>query len=74
LQVQDEGKTNGHASPEPFRPGVGITGMRERVKDLGGVLEIASGQMGSRVKAIIPLASQSQEAAPDPNVSVGRHS
>jgi PAS domain S-box-containing protein len=74
LQVQDEGKTNGHASPEPFRPGVGITGMRERVKDLGGVLEIVSGQMGSHVKAIIPLASRSQKAAPDRNVSVGSHS
>jgi PAS domain S-box-containing protein len=74
LQVQDEGKANGHGSREPFRPGVGITGMRERVKDLGGVLEIASGQMGSRVKAIIPLVSRSQNAAPDRNVSVGPHS
>jgi hypothetical protein len=36
--------------------------MRERVKDLGGALEIASGQMGSRFKATIPLASGSQKA------------
>jgi len=73
LEVQDEGKSNGHAPLDPFRPGVGITGMRERVKDLGGLLEITSGQTGSRVKAIIPLASEPKKTALDLNVSIGRH-
>ena len=72
--VLEFGATGDWSQAEPFRPGVGITGMRERVKDLGGVLEIVSGQMGSHVKAIIPLASRSQKAAPDRNVSVGSHS
>jgi PAS domain S-box-containing protein len=73
LEVQDEGKSNGQAPLDPFRPGVGITGMRERVKDLGGILEITSGQMGSLVKAIIPLASEPKKTALDLNVSIGRH-
>jgi signal transduction histidine kinase len=34
--------------------GIGITGMRERVKQLGGRLEIETGRSGTRVKATIP--------------------
>jgi signal transduction histidine kinase len=34
--------------------GIGITGMRERVKQLGGRLEIKTGRSGTRVKATIP--------------------
>ncbi len=34
--------------------GVGITGMRERVKQLGGALEIETSRNGTRVKATIP--------------------
>jgi signal transduction histidine kinase len=35
--------------------------MRERVKNIGGVLEIKSDQAGTRVKAIVPLASELQK-------------
>lgn len=63
LEVSDRGKGMPNEPLEPFarsksRPGVGITGMRERVKDLAGVLEITSDQSGTRVKAVIPLASE----------------
>jgi signal transduction histidine kinase len=34
--------------------GIGITGMRERVKQLGGLLEIETSRNGTKVKAIIP--------------------
>jgi signal transduction histidine kinase len=34
--------------------GIGITGMRERVKQLGGRLEIETSRSGTRVKATIP--------------------
>ncbi len=34
--------------------GVGITGMRERVKQLGGYLQIETGRNGTKVKATIP--------------------
>jgi signal transduction histidine kinase len=57
----------------PFRPGVGIMGMRERANNLRGILEIKSGQMGSLVKAIIPLASERKKKALDLNVSIGCH-
>jgi signal transduction histidine kinase len=62
LEVQDEGKGrddgNGNVSSEPFRAGVGITGMRERVTDLAGVFEISPGGNGTRVKAVLPLAPE----------------
>ena len=64
LEVEDHGK--GHVernasvepSSDPFQPGIGLTGMRERVKDLAGVFEIQSGQNGTRVKAALPLMAQ----------------
>jgi len=34
--------------------GVGITGMRERVRQLGGRLEIETGRNGTTVKATVP--------------------
>jgi PAS domain S-box-containing protein len=58
LEVQDQGKGSGGAPSEPFRPGIGITGMRERAKDLSGTLEISSDQSGTRVRAVLPLASK----------------
>ena len=36
--------------------GVGVAGMRERVRQLGGRLEIASGSAGTTVKAILPVS------------------
>ncbi len=62
LEVRDRGNGSGQPSRE-FRPGMGITGMRERVKDIGGILEIASDHTGTRVRAVIPLASGPEQAA-----------
>ena len=54
LEVQDHGKG---AGPEgALRPGMGITGMRERVKDLAGTLQIDSDGNGTRVRAVLPLS------------------
>jgi signal transduction histidine kinase len=58
VAVSDEG----HGIPEGVLDdtsrirtvGIGITGMRERVKQLGGYLEIKTGRSGTRVKATIP--------------------
>ncbi|HZS49777.1 MAG TPA: ATP-binding protein, partial [Bryobacterales bacterium] len=36
--------------------GIGILGMQERVKQLGGRLEIESGDHGTTIRAILPLA------------------
>jgi signal transduction histidine kinase len=38
--------------------GVGITGMRERVRELGGQFEISSTSEGTTVRAVLPLGEQ----------------
>ncbi len=55
LEVQDRGRGMGAASKlGSANPGVGILGMRERVRQLGGQLEIQSGAGGTTVRAIFP--------------------
>jgi signal transduction histidine kinase len=59
LEVQDHGKGASNASSlEPFRAGVGIAGMRERVRDLSGKTEITADQSGTRVRVVVPLAAE----------------
>jgi signal transduction histidine kinase len=65
LEVQDEGKG---LAPETLPKvassgvcGVGLRGMRERIKDFSGELEIHSLEKGTHVKVIVPLGV----AAPD---------
>jgi signal transduction histidine kinase len=38
--------------------GVGITGMRERVRELGGHFEISSTADGTIVRAVLPIGEQ----------------
>jgi len=58
LEVEDEG--HGISAEEladissGAGLGVGLRGMRERIKDLGGEIEILSSGQGTKVKAIIP--------------------
>ena len=59
LEVDDDGRgmvaqTLGQQG-DSGRLGVGIMGMRERMRQLGGQLEIESGNRGTTVKATIPL-------------------
>ena len=61
LDVQDQGKGCGEGASGELRPGIGITGMRERVKDLSGTLEITSDHTGTRVRAVLPLAANQQD-------------
>lgn len=59
LQVSDAGcgftviedPRSGH-----LQGGVGITGMRERVRELGGTFDVSSGSAGTTVTAALPLA------------------
>jgi signal transduction histidine kinase len=71
LQVSDNGsgmdKTKLAQVDEPGRQlGVGIVGMRERVRKLGGHLELQSGKAGTKVRVSLPMAPviAAQIAAP----------
>jgi PAS domain S-box-containing protein len=62
LQIQDKGRgmpvsNNGGSSSKLVRAGVGIQGMRERVKQLGGCVEIQSNENGTAVTASLPLVA-----------------
>jgi signal transduction histidine kinase len=59
LQIQDFGR--GLQSGElddsaPQEAGVGILGMRERLRHVGGRLDIKSGRQGTTLTAVVPVA------------------
>ena len=53
VEVSDQGK--GMPSESASSAGVGISGMRERVRQLGGLLSIRSDENGTTVTAELPL-------------------
>jgi PAS domain S-box-containing protein len=58
LAVSDKGKRDAHEvliQARDRRNGVGISGMRERVEQLGGCLRIDCNEEGTTVKATIPM-------------------
>jgi PAS domain S-box-containing protein len=67
LEVEDRGKgippERREAMDSGGTPGVGIRGMRERIRQLGGTLEIKSNGTGTVVVARLPVASTSLIAA-----------
>jgi PAS domain S-box-containing protein len=67
LEVEDRGKGIPAAKRETMdsggTPGVGIRGMRERVRQLGGTLEIRSSGEGTLVVARLPVTQSSLIAA-----------
>jgi PAS domain S-box-containing protein len=57
IVIEDEGK--GMPVREPGKPplrGVGIAAMQERVKELGGRFQIASGEKGTRINVLLHAA------------------
>lgn len=48
--------------------GVGLAGMRERAKELGGTLEVHSGKKGTRLHVIIPIPLESGDNTPSNSV------
>lgn len=48
--------TDSGSAPLPWRPGVGITSMGQRVTELGGRLSAGPGVDGGHVRAVLPLA------------------
>jgi signal transduction histidine kinase len=71
LQVSDEGRgmdqiSVERGSGEATRLGVGILGMRERMIQLRGKLEVESTPSGTTVRAIIPLMIEVSNASSHP--------
>jgi signal transduction histidine kinase len=64
LEVQDSGKG---IAPEKLREiqtqgsGVGMQGMRERVQQFGGSMDIQSSELGTRVSFAFPVPDQKPE-------------
>jgi PAS domain S-box-containing protein len=63
LEIRDYGKGMGTSPLEPARSGVGIQGMRERVRQLNGQFSIQSGNTGTVVTVVLPEASSSARKA-----------
>ena len=59
LIVTDNGRSVGgtseHEGRAPFRPGVGIRGIRARVRQFGGDLRIRMGSRGTTIHAVVPV-------------------
>ena len=73
LEISDQGR--GFVTPvanqvDATRLGVGIAGMRERVRQLGGRLEIRSNSSGTTVIATLPLLQERPKPTADSPDSV----
>jgi signal transduction histidine kinase len=66
IEVCDSGqkKSNGRF---PFKPGVGISSMQERVKQIGGQLAMESGSRGTTLRVILPAGFITHEDASNPD-------
>jgi signal transduction histidine kinase len=73
LEIMDNGKgiSEEHLRrlDKSHKAGVGITGMRERVRELGGQLEIRSLGQGTSVSVVLPV-SHSNASSKSPGVAV----
>lgn len=63
VQVEDQGKGM-PSGVRNRRTGVGIQGMRERIRMLGGQFKIRSGKSGTTVVAVIPVPKASSPSGP----------
>ena len=71
LEIADKGHgipagVLGQEQQSVERLGVGIAGMRERLKQLGGQLEIVSSPRGTKVKAVVPCPPDDPSKSPPP--------
>lgn len=74
LAVRDNGKGISRTVLENFRArqagGIGLAGMRERLAELGGRLELESGPNGTQVRAILPAHEQEELKSAPENVTL----
>lgn len=68
LEIQDQGKgipAAKLANIQAQRSGVGLTGIRERVRHLRGVVTISSDERGTKVSVTLPVAKSAAPATED---------
>jgi signal transduction histidine kinase len=69
LSIKDSGRGMSPRTLERFHhdalSGVGLAGMRERIRELGGQLEIESGSAGTLVQVTLPISQK-----PEPSLAV----
>ena len=74
LAVSDDGRGLHPDVLQRFRGGhaggIGLAGMRERLAELGGRLEVDSGPTGTRIRAILPTHECDPADAPAANISI----
>ena len=73
LQISDHGRgipseILGSGGTSRAKVGIGIAGMRERVRQMNGRLEIESGAIGTHIKVVLPIAAT---AVPDQDTTWG---
>jgi signal transduction histidine kinase len=76
LAIQDHGKGISQESLQRFRQsgpnlGVGLAGMRERVKEFGGTLQLESSPAGTLLTATIPVP-RAEKSRTQPSASAAR--
>ncbi|MGA9633424.1 MAG: sensor histidine kinase, partial [Candidatus Acidiferrales bacterium] len=75
-EVRDEGRglrVDSKALTKAAPLGVGISGMRERVEQLGGTFELESSPgRGTTLRATLPLAAHAKDAIPETEESEGQ--
>jgi len=77
VHVTDKGKGIDPATLERITDssrtlGVGISGMRERLAQLGGTLEVTSSKHGTRITAVLPLEAREEEEIAQPAATAAR--
>lgn len=74
LVVVDDGKGINRGTLLRFRAGeaggIGLAGMRERLAELGGRLEVESGAEGTRIRATLPTKECDPADPPAANISI----
>ncbi len=68
LEIRDEGRRTGRnaESRHNVSPGVGIPSMRERVKQIGGQLDVESNSAGTTVRATIVINEETHSGTAHP--------
>jgi two-component system, NarL family, sensor kinase len=69
LEIKDDGHGMATSTPSEFgdgldEMGVGIPGMRERMRQLGGTLEVVSSDLGTIVTATVPMTPEAHHGKP----------